>query len=149
MKVILLQDVPKVGRRYEIKDVSDGYARNFLLAQKLAKVASPETIKKIEEEKKNAEGARKIWEAEARKKITETIDAGLVMSAKANKDGGLFSGIKKEEVLKLIKEKIGLNLFGEDLLLDKPIKQTGEHNLGVKIGKDTVKLKLEVKGLTD
>ena len=145
MKVILLQDVPKVGRRYEIKDVSDGYARNFLLAQKLARVATPETVKKIEEGKKSTEGVRKAWETEARKKINEAIDAGLSMNVKANEDGGLFSGIKKEEILKLIKDKTGLNFSPEDLLLDKPIKQTGEHDLEVKIGDKTVKLKLEVR----
>lgn len=144
MKVILLKDVPKIGRRYEIKEVSDGYARNFLIKNKLGEIATDAIIKKMDEEKKKMEADKRNREAKVNEKIAAISEEPIVIESKANEDGHLFAGIKKEEILKLIINK-GAEIRPEELEMEKPIKETGPHEISVKISGKSAKIKIEVK----
>lgn len=143
MKVILLKDVPKIGRRYEIKEVSDGYARNFLLKGGIAEIATPQIIQKIESEKQKMNADRIRREKEVSEKLAEISRETLVIKAKANEDGHLFAGIKKEEVLKLVQSK-GAAIKEDELEMNKPIKEIGVHELAVKISGKSTKIKLNI-----
>jgi large subunit ribosomal protein L9 len=143
MKVILLKDVPKIGRRYEIKDVSDGYARNFLLKNGVGEIATPQIIQKIESEKQKMNADRIRREKEVNERLVEISRETLIIKAKANEDGHLFAGIKKEEVLKLIQNK-GANIKEDELEMNKPIKEIGIHDLIVKISGKSSKIKLNI-----
>ncbi|HBM45617.1 MAG: 50S ribosomal protein L9 [Parcubacteria group bacterium GW2011_GWF2_38_76] len=143
MKIILLKDVPKIGRRYEIKEVSDGYARNFLIKNKLGEIATDAVIKKAEDEKKKMNADKANREAKINEQITNISKEPIIVYSKANEEGHLFAGIKKEEILKLIKNK-GADIKPEELEMDKPIKETGSHEVTIKISGKTAKIRLEV-----
>lgn len=125
MKIIFLKDVRGSGRRGDIKDVSDGFARNFLIPQKLAQLATKETLTQIasqkgQEEKKNDE-QRKKYEA-----LASRLQAVVVtLSAKIGEKGKTFGSIDARQIQKAL-EKEHIALEKEWIDLDAPIKSTGE-----------------------
>src|SRR3989344_3457757 len=102
MKVILLQDIKNLGRRYEIKNVSDGYARNFLIPQKLVEPATPENLKRTE----TKQATLKKELEELRTKLEEIKQAGaIVFKVKTGERGEVFSSVTDLEIKeKLIEE---------------------------------------------
>lgn len=128
MKVILLQDVKKLGKKWEVKNVSDGYARNYLFPNKLAKIATKESLKKIEESiEKQEETAN-----EELKKIEETASSidgyELMLEEKADNTGNLYAAVKEDKIVKALKSK-GFNIKKDFVKLENPIKETGEHDV--------------------
>ena len=138
MKVILLKDVQKLGRKFDIKDVSDGHALNFLLPRGLAVSATENAVKKLAEQKEK-DGAEKKIQAELLLKSFGVLkEATIKISGKANDKGHLFAGIGKETLIAEIFKQTHLNLDQESLVLDKPIKELGEHKVTVQaLGKKT------------
>ncbi len=135
MKLILLQDVAKVGRRYEIKEVADGFARNFIIARNLGWVANEKNLKKLALLKLKSKSVSHIQPGEAAiKKIFSTLaDTSLTYRAKANKQGQLFAGISKVDILKILETKLKLRFQSDWLILDRPIKQIGEYKIDIQI----------------
>ncbi len=146
MKVILLQDVPKIGRKFDVKDVADGYGHNFLLRNKLAEMATASVVKKYEDMRKKMEEEKKSKEAELIKKLASIGE--LSLESKANEEGNLFAGIKKEEILKLFKDS-GVELNENELIMDKPIKTSGEHEISVKVDSKVTKVKISIKAVKE
>lgn len=140
MKIILTKDVPNIGKKYDVKNVSDGYARNFLFPKKLAIVATTKEIKNLELKK---EAAR----IEAEKDLTKNQeiarkleDMEIEVPAKTGKDGNLYAAISSAQIAKVLKEK-GFEIKKDQIKIDEPIKEMGEkeiivefpHGLEVKI----------------
>src|SRR3989344_1287881 len=98
MKVILLQNIKGIGRMGDIKDVSDGYGRNFLLAKKLGKLANEGTIKEAEVLKKKAEVETKVAQDKAKEVAEKVKDVALEFTKKSSKTGKLFASLGKEEI---------------------------------------------------
>lgn len=146
MKIILLKDVPKVGKRYDIKEISDGYALNLLIPKGLAISATPEAIKRIESERSKEEGERKIRQELLLKNIKELDGVTVTMTEKANDKGHLFAGVHKMEIIPVIEKQTRLQIDAEHMVLEKPIKETGVHPIEVKVGNTSVKFNLEIKG---
>jgi len=145
MKVILLQDVPKVGKKFEVKNVANGYAINLLLPQRLARLATNQAIKEIEVEKKKYEIGREKGNKELKEiigKLTEPIE----IKVKTNEEGKLFAGLDKKEIIKAIQEKIGAKIDPNIIELNKPIKEVGEYNINIKIANEKSKIVLIIKG---
>lgn len=132
MKVILLQDVPNVGKKYEVKNVSDGYGRNFLLAKNLAKIATIQAVQAAEKEKKRTEGEKKLHEDLLIKNLEGLEGLKIEVKAKANKKGHLFAAIHPEEIAKILKEQEHLDIPAEMIELSQPIKEIGEYKIKVK-----------------
>jgi len=132
MKVILLQDVPNLGKKYEVKNVSDGYGRNFLLAKSLAKLATTQTIQSIEKEKKRSEQKKQIQQDILEKNFADLKDLKITIKKKANEKGHLFATIHPEEISKILKEQERLEIPAEMIELEKPIKEIGEYKIKVK-----------------
>ncbi len=131
MKVILLQDIAGLGKKYDVKNVSDGYARNFLFLRKLAKPATSETVKTVESEKKQREEEKKIQENILQKNIEGLKDLKVVWDRKNNEKGSLFAGIHSQDISKILKEQFHLDIPAELIQLEKPIKKIGEYKIKV------------------
>ncbi|PIP03595.1 MAG: 50S ribosomal protein L9 [Candidatus Yonathbacteria bacterium CG_4_10_14_3_um_filter_47_65] len=145
MKIVLLCDVPKVGKKYDVKEVTRGYARNFLLPRKLAQIATERIIRQTTTEQENAEARRKIREDLLLKNIKGFESIVITVQEKANKQGHLFAGIHKEEIISLIKEQTHLDIDAEHIFLEKPIKELGEHLVNVGVGDKRATFKIIVE----
>jgi large subunit ribosomal protein L9 len=145
MKILLLQDVPKTGRRFEVKEVSSGYARNFLIPKKLAEIATDKAIARVEKLKTKQKEENKIREDLLVKNLEDLANTTITMQEKANEKGHLFAGIHKEELIPVIKEQTRLDIDTEHILLEKPIKKLGEHKVEVKVRDKTITFKLTVE----
>ena len=145
MKVILLKDVAKMGRRYETKEAADGYALNFLIPKGLAVAATPDVVKKIEIEKAREEGERKVQEELLLENIKQLDGITVTMTEKANKKGNLFAGVHKAEIIPAIKAQTRLDIPADFIILDKPIKEVGEHTIEVKIKEKSAKFTLKIE----
>lgn len=145
MKVILLRDVPKVGRRYDVKNVADGYGRNFLVGRGLAVLATPENEAKLTTDRKRAEAERLVNE-ELLLKSLETLGAVRVSFVrKANEEGHLFAGVRKEEIVVALKEQARIDLPADHIILEHPIKEVGEHKIKVSLRDKSAEFTVEVK----
>ena len=146
MKVILLKDVPKVGKRGDVKEVNDGYARNFLIARGVAEAATPSALARLENQKKAKEKEKEL----EKEKITKALEAlkgeQFIIEAKATPEGHLFAGITAEKIADLLTKKMTVSFPVEAIELEKPIKATGEHEITVHLGETKSRLKLEVRG---
>ena len=142
MKVVLLKDVPKLGKKFEIKNVADGHALNSLIPQGLVAVATDAVVKRSEAEKAVIADKRKKEEAELVKNLDAVKALQLQIVAKANPKGHLFSSIHKAEIAAEIR-KAGIAIDAEFISLDKPIKEVGEHTIEIVAGK-SAKCKLVI-----
>jgi large subunit ribosomal protein L9 len=133
MKIILLKDVAKIGKKYDIKDVSDGYAQNMLLPRGLAKLATKDAIAKVEQLKANDLTAKKIQEELLLKNLEIIKNLKLELKEKTNEKGHLFAGITKEILHSELVKITRLNIDISSIKLDKPIKEVGEHKVLVEV----------------
>ncbi|MFA4890069.1 MAG: 50S ribosomal protein L9 [Candidatus Paceibacterota bacterium] len=132
MRVILLHDVPNVGKKYEVKNVSDGFARNFLFAKKLAEVATTQTIQNIETKKKQDEQKKEVDKNILGKNIAALDEVKISIKEKTNEKGHLFAAIHTKEIAKALKEQKQIEIPEEMIGLEKPIKEKGEYKIKVK-----------------
>ncbi len=132
MKVILLKDVDKIGKKFEIKEVKDGYARNFLLPQNLAKPATEEAIKWLEMqkeilEKKAEEDLKKI------QGVASAIDdQEVVIAVKVGDEEQLFESVNAQKISEKLKE-MGFEVKKSQIELQEPIKEIGEFPVKIKL----------------
>ena len=138
MKVILQQDVRGQGKKGQLVDVSDGYARNFLLPKKLAVIATAENLNTMKQQVKarKAQQAAEKAEAEALSKKLE----GLMVKipAKAGEGGRLFGAVTAKEISEALSAQFGLNIAKTKLVLDEPIKACGGYQIKAKLGYEIV-----------
>jgi large subunit ribosomal protein L9 len=131
MRVILLQDVENLGKKYEVKEVTDGYARNFLIPKDLAKIATKEVLawlktQKEIEAKKAEEELKKIQE------LASAIDGQeIVIPVKVGEDGQFFESITAQKISEKLKE-IGFEIKKNQIDLVEPIKELGEFRIKIK-----------------
>jgi large subunit ribosomal protein L9 len=144
MKVILLQDISGVGRKYDVKNVADGYAVNFLLPKKMAAAATDQVIKSSEKNKAEAEAERQVQENLMEKTLESMAGGKIVIQEKANEAGHLFAKIHKKEVAKAIKEQLHAEIPEEYIELDEHIKSTGTHKIPLNYKGKKVEVELEV-----
>lgn len=133
MKVILLKDVPKVGKKYDIKNIADGFVMNFLMPKKLVAVVTKETEAKYTLLRKNQETEEKLQEELLMKSLSSLKDVHLTMHAPANEEGHLFAGIHEDAIVALLEKESHLKLETKHLKIEKPIKTTGEHTIPVEV----------------
>ncbi len=145
MKVIFLKDVPRVGRKNEVKEVNDGYAMNFLFPKKLAEAATAKSLNTLEKRQKEVILERQMTEEALMKNLAEIKDKIIKISGKANDQGHLFSAIHKKEIIDalLSQQKIEMNM--DFIILDKPIKEVGEFEILVEIKSKKSSFKLVVQ----
>ena len=134
MKVILQQDVRGQGKKGQLVEISDGYARNFLLPRKLAVPATAENINtmKLQEKARQAQMAAEKAEAQALAEKLQGIQVKL--AAKAGEGGRLFGAVTSKEIAEALSAQFGLNITKTKLVLDEPIKACGGYQIKAKLG---------------
>lgn len=131
MRIILLQDIEKLGKKHEIKEVKDGYARNFLIVKGLAKKADKKTLLWVEtqkeiETKKAEEDLKKIQD------LASAIDGQEVLiPAKIGEKGQLFESITVQKISEKLKE-LGFEVKKNQIKLENPLKEPGEYSVKIK-----------------
>jgi large subunit ribosomal protein L9 len=147
MKIILLKDVAGVGRRYEAKNVSDGYALNFLIPKKLAEVATPAALGRAERMKREEGALRREHEDLLLQNLAALGEARVEVQGKANEKGHLFASIHAEAIVRELKKQTGIDVLPEFLVIEKPVKEVGEHTIPVKVQDKVAHLKVVVKAV--
>lgn len=147
MKVILLEDVKKLGKKDEIIEVSSGYARNFLIPNKKAIVADNVNLNKLEG-KKSKESHIKELSLEHAKEIKKIIEKEtLVIKAKKGKDDRLFGTITNSEISKELKKKYDIDIDRKKIIVENPIKIVGEYIITIKLEQGVIAdLKVDIVG---
>ena len=133
MKVIFLKDVPRVGKRHDIKEISDGYAVNFLFPRKLAEMATPSAIAELEKRKKEIIIEREVQESLLEKHLTEIKGKTITLHKKADEKGHLFSAIHQRELSEELMREHKADVGEEFIVLPRPIKELGEFEIPVVI----------------
>ena len=135
MKVVLTADVPNLGRRGDVKEVADGYARNFLFPRKLAAIATAAQLNQIEAQ--SAATSRRAAKAEAEHRaLAERIAATpITLSARAGEQGRLYGSITNNDVATALSRELGLTIEKRQVDLPDPIRQAGSHQVKVKIAR--------------
>ena len=146
MKVVLLKDVKNMGKRDDILNVSDGYARNFLFPQKLAAEATPGTLKEIER-KRAAQDAREAeMKAEAMAKAELLKNKVIVLQVKCGEKGRLYGSVTSAEVAEALEKQHGIKADKRKIDLGDPIRETGIREISVWLYSGiTTKMKLDVQ----
>ena len=138
MKVILQQDVKGQGKKGQMVEVSDGYARNFLLPRKLALEANADNVNtmKLQEKARKAKEAAEKAEAEA---VAEKLKESVVkISAKAGTGGRLFGAVTSKEIAEGLKAQYGIEINKSKIVQEEPIKTFGTYQLKAKLGYEVV-----------
>ncbi len=133
MKVILLDNIKGVGKKDEIINASDGYARNFLLPKKLAVEANPENMSKLKA-KEDSHQYKKSVEKEEAQKIAEKLKGILLkMAVKAGENGKIFGSITSKEIADNLKEQYKIEVDKKKIELKEPIKTLGSFTVNIKL----------------
>lgn len=134
MKVILLQDIKNVGRKDEIINANDGYARNFLFPKKLALEATKDNLLKLQA-KKDSQAHKKNLEIEEFKKQAEKINnIELTLKVKAGENGKIFGGVTAKEISEELKKQYKMEIDKKKIVLKETIKNIGRFSVEVKFG---------------
>jgi len=131
MRVILLQDVKKLGKKYEIKEVKNGYARNFLIPKGLAKLATKKTLEwlKVQKEKEERRAELKLKKVQG---IASTVDGQeVIIPVKVGEKEELFESITSQKIYEKL-QKAGFGIKKSQIDLPEPIKEIGEFPVKIK-----------------
>lgn len=146
MKVILLEDVKSLGKKGQIVDVSDGYARNFIFAKKMGVEATPKNLNdlKLKQAHEDKLAAQRLAEAKA---FAESLkEVQVVLSIKTGEGGKLFGSVSSKEIAQAAKEQLNLDIDKKKLVLPTPIKAVGTTIVPIKLHPQvTGELKVVVK----
>lgn len=132
MKVVLLQNIENLGKKHEVKEVADGYARNFLLPNNLAKLATVSAVIEVEDfQKKKEEEAEK--DLEMVQELASQLDGlELEMKVKVAKNGKLYAAINSERILQAMRDR-GIETGKARVVLKEPIKNLGEYEITIEM----------------
>ncbi|MDO4670205.1 MAG: 50S ribosomal protein L9 [Aerococcus sp.] len=138
MKVILLEDVKGQGKKGEVKEVSSGYAQNFLIKRGLAKAATGGALStlKAQQRAKAKEEAEERAEAEKVKAILASDDSIVVVKAKGGEDGRLFGSIPSKQIAQALEQQHGIKVDKRKIELPEPLRAFGFRNVPVKLHPD-------------
>lgn len=143
MQVILLQDIKNVGKKDQVINANDGYARNFLFPKKLAIEATKDNLLKLQA-KKDSKEHQKNLEIEANKEIAKKIEAFILeLKVKAGANGKTFGGITSKEISEELKKQTKIEIDKKKIILKETIKTIGRYSVDIKFG-DGVNAKLTI-----
>ena len=130
MKVILLQNIDKLGEKYEVKEVKDGYARNFLFPKSLAKPATEKNMKWLETQKESEEKKAEEELKKAQEKAEAIDGQEITIQVKVGENNQLFESITSQKIAERLKE-LGFDVSKDQIVLEEPIKELGESKIKI------------------
>lgn len=133
MKVILLKDVKGQGKKGEIVNVSDGYARNYLFPRNLAQEATAQNLNSAQVKQEAAAHKKEMEKKNAQEMAKQLENKGIVIKAKCGSTGRLFGAITNAEIAEALNQQTGLELDKKKVVLANPIKELGEYTVTVKL----------------
>lgn len=133
MKVIMLEDVNKIGKKGEIKEVKDGYAHNFLFPKNLALPATKQNLAQVEKAKEAKEEEERKRKEEAQAISKQLEDKNFSFQVKAGEQGRLFGSLTTKEIASEIEKQYNLKLDRRKLSIDEPIRSLGTYNVKAKL----------------
>ncbi len=133
MKVLLLQDVKGQGKKDQIIDVSDGYARNFLIAKKLAVVADKTALNTAKGKEASKQHKLDVAKAEAEALAEALKDKTVRITAEGGKDGRLYGSVTSKDIAEAFKKQFGVEIDKRKIMLDEPIRAHGVYTVDAKI----------------
>ena len=147
MKVILKENVKSIGKKDEIKEVSDGYARNYLLAKNLAVEANAENLSKLKS-KKESESYKRSQDKEEAEKIAEKLSKiKIEIKVKAGENGKIFGGISSKEIAEKLEKDYKIKVDKKKIELKETIKTLGITKVQIKLAEGVIgEVKVETKG---
>ena len=134
MKVILQQDVKGHGKKGQLVEVSDGYARNFLLPRKLAVAATADNVNVMKQQQRAEQIRQEREKAEAQEVSKKLEGCTVKLSAKAGAGGRLFGAVTSQEISAALSEQYGIVIAKNKIVQDEPIKQFGTYQVKCKLG---------------
>ena len=148
MKVILLEDVKSVGKKGQVVEVSDAYARNVLFKKKLGLEATGKNMNDLKLQKANQEKVAAENLAAAKELAEKLEKSTITLKVKVGEGGKLFGSISSKEIAEAAKEQLGLEIDKKKVVLTSPIKNIGSMDVAIKLHpKVTANLKVPVEGL--
>src|SRR3989338_3431337 len=144
MKVILLKDIGRVGKRDEVKEVADGYALNFLIPRGLAQEASEENLRESENRKQISENARREDGARFALLAKQLASEKITIQVRVNKQGHLYEHITAQKIVNEIKNKYNIDIAVDMIMLDKPIREAKVEKAEIKLGSHRVISTVEI-----
>lgn len=152
MKIILLKKLNGVGDEYEIKEVKDGYARNYLIPKNLAIPLNERNLKWLEELNKKKQQKIKIETKRTMEIFHSLNDKEITIKVKAGENGKIFGSVTKEKIIEKIAEETKIELDKYNILIDEPLKSLGVHVVPIKLNSEflkdeeipTIKIKLKI-----
>lgn len=133
MQVLLLKDVPNLGKAGTVKNVADGYARNFLFPKGLAVPATPEAMKQAEAIRKAALRRQQRIEEEAEALAKELEAVTLTFKAKAGESGKLYGSVTSAHIAEALSAQMGMEFDKRKIDLEDPLKELGVHQVRIKL----------------
>jgi large subunit ribosomal protein L9 len=145
MKVIFLEDVPNVAQAGDMKEVADGYGRNYLIPRKLALLAESQATTILEAQLKKKARLQAQTEAEMRALAQQLEGKEIILKARSGTKDRLYGSITSADIADELEKSTGLAVDKRKIELDEPIRQIGSHEIGIRLTKDIVpKIKLIV-----
>ena len=145
MKVVFLEDVPNVAETGEVKEVADGYGRNFLIPKKLAILADAKATQIIEAQLKKKAQRQAETEAEMRELAKQLEGQEIVLKARAGAKDRLYGSITNADIAEELEKSAGLVVDKRKIELDEPIREVGSYEIAIRLTKDIIpKIKLKV-----
>ena len=148
MKVILLEDVKSLGKKGEIVNVNDGYARNFILPKKLGLEATSKSLNDLKLQKQNDEKVAQE-KLDAAKALAEEIkEKSITVKIQAGVEGKVFGSISSKEIATEAKKQLNMDIDKKKIVIPDAIKSLGTYNVNIKLHKDvtaTLTVKVEAK----
>ena len=146
MKVILIEDVKSLGKKGQLVDVNDGYARNFILAKKLGLEATPKNLNDLKHKKANDEKVAKEIYEEAKAFGERLKEMEVNVTIKTGEGGKIFGSVSSKEIAEAAKAQLGIELDKKKMVLPSPIKVLGTTMVPIKLHpKVTSELKVNVR----
>ena len=148
MKVILLDNIKGVGKKDEVINASDGYARNFLFPKKLAVEANAQNLSKLKNKKDSEQYKKDVDRAEAEKIASQLDKITLSIKVKAGENGRIFGGVTSKEIAEELNKQYNIEIDKKKIVLSENIKNIGTFDLNIKLY-EGVTGALKVKTVTD
>lgn len=144
MLVFLLKEVKELGRAGEIKNVADGYARNYLLSKKLAEPVSAGQAEQLKTSQKIQAGKKQTAQESALTALRQLDGKTIKVSGPASAKGTLYKGISGEQIVAAVADQLKQTIKAEEVFFDGSLKEVGRHQVGLRFHNEKVKLNIEI-----